>query len=59
MKPHLLVLKIKMEKEYKPIPSFNDHQNCKGHANWMLDCTFTKEEERELMIKSLDNYIKS
>lgn len=38
-------------------PKFNDHVNCKGHANWMLDCTFEKEEEREVMKKSLDNYL--
>jgi hypothetical protein len=46
-----------MEKKFEPIPAFNDHTNCKGHGNWMLDCTFEKEEERGVLIKALDNYI--
>ncbi len=44
--------------ELKPIPRFNDHgAGCKGHANWMLDCTFEKQEERDVMIQTLDHYI--
>lgn len=47
-----------MEKTYPPIPRFNDHgSTCKGHANWMLDCEYTKQEERDLLVSVLDNYI--
>lgn len=47
-----------MEKTLKPIPRFNDHgANCKGHGNWMLDCTYEKQEDRDNLIKVLDNYI--
>lgn len=47
-----------MEKEYSPIPRFNDHgSGCKGHANWMLDCEFTKKDERDTLIMALDNYL--
>lgn len=35
--------------ERKPIPSFNDHQNCKGHSNSYLDCTYTKQEDVDLL----------
>jgi hypothetical protein len=46
------------EKIYKPIARFNDHgATCKGHANWMLDCEFTKQEERDVMINVLDRLI--
>lgn len=45
-------------KKPNPIPRFNDHgPACKGHANWMLDCTFEKQEERDVMINALNNYI--
>jgi len=47
-----------MTKTFEPIPRFNDHgAGCKGHLNWMLDCTMEKQEEREIMIKSIENYI--
>jgi hypothetical protein len=47
-----------MEKEYKPIPRFNDHGSaCKGHANAMLDCEYTKQEERDLLSNVLTHYI--
>jgi hypothetical protein len=40
------------------IPKFNDHgSNCKGHANYMLDCEYENQEDRELLVKVLDNYI--
>jgi len=45
------------QKQHKPIPSFNDHSNCKGHANWMLDCTFVKPEDREVLDKVIGNYL--
>lgn len=46
-----------METKFKPIPPFNDHGAvCKGHANWMLDCTYEKKEDREMLLKILDNY---
>ena len=44
-------------KEYEKIPSFNDHPNCKGHANFMLDCEYEKKEDRDLLVNCLDNYI--
>ena len=43
---------------FPEIKPFNDHgSGCSGHANYMLDCTYTKKEDRELIIKCLDNYI--
>lgn len=48
----------KKEKIYKPIPRFNDHQNCSGHANAMLDATYETKEEVELITKCIDNYVK-
>lgn len=45
-----------MTEKLKPIPVFNPHTNCKGHANFMLDCTYEKQEERDLLIKVLENY---
>jgi len=43
----------------KAIPRFNDHGSaCKGHANYMLDCEYTKQEERDLLIGIIDNYLK-
>lgn len=44
-------------KIYEPIAPFKDHQNCKGHGNYMLDCTFETREERDMMIRVLDNHI--
>lgn len=41
------------------IQPFNDHQNCKGHANMMLDSTYETKQERQSFIKVLDHYIKS
>ena len=47
-----------MTKEtYNKIPTFNDHPNCKGHGNYMLDCEYTTKDEREQLLKVLDNYI--
>lgn len=49
---------MKEEKEYKPIPRFNDHgSSCKGHSNSMLDCEYTKKAERDLMVNVIDNYL--
>lgn len=46
------------EKQYKPIPRFNDHgASCKGHANAMLDCEYTKQEERDLLKDIIDRYL--
>jgi len=45
-------------KTYKPIPSFNDHgSTCKGHANYLLDCEYTQQDERDLLVSVLDRYI--
>lgn len=43
--------------QYEKVPAFNDHLNCKGHANFMLDCEYEKKEERDLLVSVLDNYI--
>lgn len=46
------------DEKFEGIKPFNDHgSGCSGHANWMLDCTYTKKEDRDLIIKCLDNYI--
>ena len=48
------------ERTYEPIPAFNDHgSTCKGHGNFMLDCTYEKKEDREILIKALDSSINS
>lgn len=44
------------KKKVKPIPKFNDHANCKGHANFMLDCTYEEQEDRNLLIGIIDRY---
>lgn len=44
-------------KTYKPIPKFNDHTNCKGHANWMLDSELETQEDRDILISAIDNYL--
>lgn len=49
---------INMEKIYEAVPRFNDHgSNCSGHTNYVLDCDYTKQQDRELLSKVLDNYI--
>lgn len=46
------------EEVFAPIPKFNDHGSaCSGHANFMLDCTYEKKEDRELLSRVVDNYI--
>ena len=45
------------DKTFEPIKPFNDHTSCQGHANFMLDCTYERKEDRDLIIKVLDNYI--
>ena len=46
-----------MKKEFYVKP-FNDHSQCTGHRNWMLDNTMEKVEDREIMINILDRHIK-
>ncbi len=46
-----------MPKKYKKIPPFNPHASCPGHSVSHLDCEFTEQSERDLMIRILDNYI--
>ena len=31
-------------------------KGCKGHANWLLDCDYSRKEDRDLLSKILDNY---
>lgn len=46
------------EKTFEPVPRFNDHGiGCKGHNNYMLDCEYTTKDERNQLLKVLDNYI--
>jgi len=46
------------KEELKPIPRFNDHgATCKGHANWMLDSELKTQEERDILISAIDNYL--
>ena len=46
------------DEKFEGIKPFNDHgSGCSGHANYMLDCTYTKKEQRDLIIKCLNNYI--
>lgn len=46
------------DEKFEGIKPFNDHgSSCQGHANYMLDCTYTKKEDIQLMITCLDNYI--
>ncbi len=45
-------------KKLKPIPRFNDHGGtCKGHANFMLDCTYEEQEDRDALSRILSRYI--
>ena len=44
---------------FTPIPKFNDHVNCKGHANHMLDCTYETQIERDILLKVLNDYLKN
>ena len=48
-----------MDKEFKPIPRFipESCKGCKGHGIYMLDCDYTKKEDRDLLNKVLDDYI--
>ena len=46
----------KKEYKYKSFTPFNDHPGCKGHANYFLDTTYEREEDRELISNILKNY---
>ena len=42
----------------KPIPKFRPHGiECKGCQNYMLDCTFESQDDRDVMINVLDKHI--
>lgn len=46
------------KKTFEAIPKLNDHgSSCSGHANYMLDCTYEKQEDRTLIVSCLNNYI--
>ncbi len=47
-----------MEYKNKKFKPFNDHSNCKGHANFMLDSNLEKDIDREVVIKAVENYVK-
>jgi len=55
----VILKKIMNEKTYSPIPKFNNHPGCKGHAVEMLDCDYTRQEDRDLMRKIIGNYIQN
>lgn len=48
-----------MKKTYAKVPKFvpDTCKNCKGHGVEMLDCEYTEKEDRNLLIKVLNNYI--
>ena len=48
-----------IEKQYEKIPSFKPEtcKNCKGHANFMLDCEYETKADRDLLVNVLGNYI--
>lgn len=46
-------------KKYPPIKPLNDHTNCQGHANFMLDATYETDEEINLIKACVGNYITS
>lgn len=49
-----------MEKEFESIPRFNDHgSTCSGHGNYVLDCEYKIKDQRDLLVKVLDNYIEN
>lgn len=41
-------------KSFKP---FNDHSNCKGHGNFMLDSSLEEETDRVAVIQAINNYL--
>ncbi len=47
------------ETKYAPVPRFveDSHKGCKGHGNHMLDCDYTKQEDRDLLVSILDDRI--
>lgn len=42
----------------KPIPRFveDSHKGCKGHSVYFLDTTYETQDERNLLLRVLDNY---
>lgn len=42
-----------MNEKYPPT---NPCTNCKGHSIWMLECNLDEKENRDSLIKALDNY---
>ena len=48
-----------MTQQQTKFPPFNDHgAGCKGHANFLLDCTYEKQEDRDLLVTVLSAYIR-
>jgi len=47
------------EKKYEKIPAFKPDscKGCKGHGNYMLDCEYENEKDRNLLVKVIGNYI--
>ena len=46
------------EKKYPKVPAFNNCPlTCKGHANYMLDNEFETKEDRDLLVRVIDNYL--
>ena len=40
------------------IEKFNDHgSSCKGHKNFMLDCTYEDQKDRDLLTKVIGNHV--
>lgn len=52
-----------MEKKLEPVPYHNEHgqggyqtHSCKGHSNYLTACTYETQEERDDLLKILNNY---
>lgn len=47
-----------MSYKYPSFPRLNDHGvGCKGHGNWMLDNDLSKSDDREVLVRAIDNYL--
>ena len=46
-----------MEKKIDAIPYHNEHgATCRGHSNYLTACTYETQEERDDLLKILNNY---
>lgn len=51
-------MKTESKYKHKKFAPFNDHGSaCKGHGNFMLDSSLESEEDREVLIRAIGNYL--